>query len=335
VIWLETRTEADAAKRRKAMWGTVWTEEETEEGLAIVGRVNGEGLDEGDEFWADAIKRERDDPVARLAMAKRHLPLPAAFREGAIALRAIIRSKRKAKERFEDELGDLHGLAAIASLGVYDELDATPFAEIEKLDLSPSALGWEQLALLGKSDHKWMVEVWGERQGHTTGRALYPNVCGNKPSLRRSEADEAVRPVQRSTERRQGPAAPRGRTYTLGLTGESFGDRQSEIRRCREGEPVGLIREPDNRYDGNAIRCESVRGNDIGMIARDNASWLAPKMDRGDAVTAVIREICTQPGKAHKGVVIDCHLNGGDSDARPVEPPVVTKRGFFARLFGL
>ena len=49
-------------------------------------------------FWADKIKEFRGEPVKRLAMALENLPLPAAFREAAIALRALIRAKRKAKE---------------------------------------------------------------------------------------------------------------------------------------------------------------------------------------------------------------------------------------------
>lgn len=38
-------------------------------------------------FWADEIRKEKDDPDERLAMALRNLPLPAAFREAAKALR--------------------------------------------------------------------------------------------------------------------------------------------------------------------------------------------------------------------------------------------------------
>lgn len=334
VIWLETRTEAEAAKRREAMWGIVWSDEETEEGSALVGRVNGEGLEEGEQFWADAIKDVRDDPARRLEMAKRHLPLPAAFREGAIALRSIIRAKRKAKEPFDNELRALHRLAAIASLGVYDELDATPFAKIDALDLSPDVLGWEQLALLGTSDHKWMVEAWGAPQRHATGRALYPEVFGTKRRLPRSVGEQAVRPLQRDSKEPRQQEQLRGRTYTLGLAGESFGNRQSEICGCREGEVVRLVREPGNRYDPNAIRCESSRGADIGMIARENAEWLAPKMDRGDVVTATIREICSQPGKPHKGVVIDCHLNGGGTSSLVTSTPQVVPRGFWSKLLG-
>lgn len=173
MIWLETRTRADAEKRRAAMWGTVLSE--TPDG-GLVGRVKGEGLYEGDRFWADAIKDTYDEPARRLAMAKRNLPLPAAFREAAIALRAIIRAKRKTGAPFPAELAELHKLAAIASLAPYDPLDITPFAEIEKLDLTPANIGWDELPLLNKTDRQWMAEIWPAPKRHSTGESLYPEV---------------------------------------------------------------------------------------------------------------------------------------------------------------
>jgi hypothetical protein len=49
--------------------------------------VRGEGLSENGEFWGDAIRRLKDNAQERLNMAKRHLPLPGAFWQAAIALR--------------------------------------------------------------------------------------------------------------------------------------------------------------------------------------------------------------------------------------------------------
>jgi hypothetical protein len=70
------------------------------------------------------------------------------------------------------------------------------------------------------------------------------------------------------------------------------------------------------------------------MISSENASWLAPKMDRGDVVTATIREICSQPGRPYMGVVIDCHLNGGDISSPAESSPQVAQRGFWSKLLG-
>jgi hypothetical protein len=313
------------------MWGLV-----TQEGPEgeLTSRAGGEGLYEGGVFWADAIKEMRDDPEKRLSFAKRHLPLPAAFREAAIALRSIIRTRRKSKSPVESQLSELHFLAAIASLGVYDDLDATAYTKVTALDLTPSSLGWDELPLLTASDRKWMTEAWSPPVQHTTAYAAYPDFFGVGSKTHQYHLEQSARASEPKAERpfqpRQTRAPqPSGSTYTLGLAGESFGDRQSEIRRCREGDEVRLVREPSNPHDPSAIRCETTRGKAIGMISRDNASWLAGRMDRGDHVRALIREICGQPGTSNKGVVIDCLLNGGDS--RTPEP---RKKGFFARLFG-
>jgi hypothetical protein len=48
-------------------------------------------------------------------MASRHLPLPAAWREMAVALRTKIRKARKEKISYENLLRELHHLAAMSS----------------------------------------------------------------------------------------------------------------------------------------------------------------------------------------------------------------------------
>jgi hypothetical protein len=189
LIWLETRNQADADRRRMAMWGTVVSE--TPEG-GLHGQVNGEGLYEGGRFWADAIKDTYDDPGRRLAMAKRNLPLPAAFREAAIALRAIIRAKRKLGEPFEAELLELHQLAAIASLAPYDPLDITPYAKIAELDLSPTRIGWDALLLLNKTDRALMADVWRAPGQHVSGEAIYPQVRRHGEQAVRRHNDEML-----------------------------------------------------------------------------------------------------------------------------------------------
>jgi hypothetical protein len=173
MLWTETSSQEQANERYGRMWGTVFTT--TEDGWQ--GKVGGEGLYEGEQFWADAIKDARADPATRLAMGKKHLPLSAAFREAAIALRAIIRAKRKEGQAVEAELSELHRLAAIASLANYDALEITCFATIDALDLSPKAVGWDELPLLNKTDAKLMAETWPAPGKHTTGGRLYPRIA--------------------------------------------------------------------------------------------------------------------------------------------------------------
>src|ERR1019366_1649406 len=111
-LWIETRTPAEARQLQERMWGIELRE--TAGGAEY--RVRGEGLSENSEFWADAISKLKDNPHERLNMAKRHLPLPGAFRDAAISLRAIIRQNRKQKTDCLSALEELYRLAAIWSL---------------------------------------------------------------------------------------------------------------------------------------------------------------------------------------------------------------------------
>ncbi len=96
----------------RAMWGLELREKS---GGAENYRVRGEGLYENGEFWGDAFRRLKDNAQERLNMAKRHLPLPGAFWQAAIALRDIIRQVRKQKTDYLSALEELYRLAAIES----------------------------------------------------------------------------------------------------------------------------------------------------------------------------------------------------------------------------
>ena len=179
MLWIETRTPEEAKQLQERMWGI--EEHESDSGVQL--RVRGEGLSEAGEFWADAIRKLKDDPHQRLNMAMRHLPLPAAFREAAISLRAIIRRHRKHKTDCEPALQELYRLAAIWSFFVpyaprlqgsgYDVLARVPFSEFESMSLTWESLGYEKLELLTKTDCRWMVEAWGEPQSHTMAHQKY------------------------------------------------------------------------------------------------------------------------------------------------------------------
>jgi hypothetical protein len=80
MTWINTDTNEDASNSSIQFW----------ESLRIA--LKNEG------FWADKIKELRGEPTKRLKMALDNLPLPAAFREGAVATRALIREKRKQKK---------------------------------------------------------------------------------------------------------------------------------------------------------------------------------------------------------------------------------------------
>lgn len=138
------------------------------------------------EFWADKIKHLRGEPTERLRLAIENLPLPAAFREAAIATRALIRERRKLKAPYEDQLTLLYWLAAIDSFFVpyseklqtpgYNIVEAVPGSVLKSLPFTYAELGYKKLGLLNKTDTKWLVEAWFEPRAHSTLHVLHHDV---------------------------------------------------------------------------------------------------------------------------------------------------------------
>ncbi|MCK4347711.1 MAG: hypothetical protein KAW47_03760 [Thermoplasmatales archaeon] len=141
---------------------------------------------EAGEFWADRIKKLRGEPVKRLKLALENLPLPASFREAAIATRALIREKRKAKNNYDEELALLYWLAAINSFSIpystvlqepgYNVIESLPGEKLKSLPFSYHELGYEKLELLKKTDIKWLIELWGEPTAHITLHEMHIDV---------------------------------------------------------------------------------------------------------------------------------------------------------------
>lgn len=158
--WINTIRDDDARKRIGEYWNLMRSDQH-----------------EG-KFWADQIKEYKEEPEKRLSLALNNLPLPAAFREAAIAIRAIIRSKRKVNEDFEDELTLLYWLAAIRSFMLdyaprleepgYNVIESIPAKRMRSLNYDYSELGYNKLSLLNKTDVKWLTKAWGEPTTHRT-----------------------------------------------------------------------------------------------------------------------------------------------------------------------
>ncbi|MDD2901557.1 MAG: hypothetical protein PHU44_03915 [Syntrophales bacterium] len=166
--WINTKTDAEALSRSRSFW----------EALA-------NDLDVGN-FWADRIKEYKAEPKKRLEEALDNLPLPAAFRQAAVALRGLIREKRQKKANFEEELSFLYWLAAIDSFSIpyseklkepgYNIFESIPGERIRKLRFTYDQLGYKQLRLLNGTDIKWFVESWGEPSIHTTLHEIHKPV---------------------------------------------------------------------------------------------------------------------------------------------------------------
>ncbi|MBK1666641.1 hypothetical protein CKO28_01105 [Rhodovibrio sodomensis] len=166
--WAETATDAEAERQGQAFWRQLRTD--VQQGT----------------FWADEIKQLHGDPPARLEKAMQNLPLPAAFREAAVALRAMIRTKRKNGEDWDQELGLLYWLAAIDSFRLdrserlnqpgFNVMSSIPARRLFELPFDYDTLGYRHLTLLKKTDVKWLRERFGEPRNHTTLNALHPEV---------------------------------------------------------------------------------------------------------------------------------------------------------------
>jgi hypothetical protein len=163
--WLDTETKEEVARFQVEFW-------QDHKDAAASG-----------EFWADRIVLLREEPGKRLVLALDNLPLPAAFREAAVAVRTLIRAKRKLSVGFVDELTLLYWLAAVSSFSVpYSEVlnepgnnvfAAIPGKRINGLHFTYSELGYEHLSLLGKTDVKWIEEAWGTPDSHTTLHTMH------------------------------------------------------------------------------------------------------------------------------------------------------------------
>jgi len=171
--WFDTKTESESKSHTSDFW------------KALRNDMDANDLYAG-QFWADKIKKYKGEPLKRLNTALENLPFPAAFREAAVAIRALIKEKRKNKEDFEEELTLLYWLAAVRSFIVdyapkleepgFNVIASIPVKRIKSLSFTYSELGYKKLELLNKTDCKWLIETWGEPQNHSTLNDLHKNV---------------------------------------------------------------------------------------------------------------------------------------------------------------
>ncbi|MGO7446471.1 hypothetical protein ACC668_17465 [Rhizobium ruizarguesonis] len=189
--WVDTKTDEEARALDRATWD--FSTREEPDGT-IISQAPGPASENG-EFWSHALDRIKDDPDQRYAMARRHLPLPAAWREMAVALRTKIRSARKTRTEYQDLLQELHHLAAMSSYAGYGIIQRVPYARLAALDLSYDRTGFERLDLLGVTDGKWMRELWGEPSGHSTAAELYEDMLA--ADLARLDADRKREDAER------------------------------------------------------------------------------------------------------------------------------------------
>ena len=138
-------------------------------------------------FWVDDIEQLEVNPTKRLLLARKYLPLPAAFREAVTALRAMILSRARHGADGEDLLSQLYVTAAQANFllatpnvpGVgsrYEVASSIPKTVWQRLPMPYAAIGYRHLRLLTHTDCDWLVVAWGEPDRHSTARAHHQAV---------------------------------------------------------------------------------------------------------------------------------------------------------------
>ena len=111
--------------------------------------------------------------------------------------------------------------------------------------------------------------------------------------------------------------------YVIGVTyaNADGSSRQEIIGNCRKGDELILLREPNNPYDMNAVKVCTLRKqgflsrllrrkpvlSQLGYLSEYVASRIAPLMDEGVYVQAVVNEIeqSEKVETGHSGTVIE------------------------------
>ncbi|SEJ02690.1 HIRAN domain-containing protein [Sphingomonas sp. OV641] len=104
---------------------------------------------------------------------------------------------------------------------------------------------------------------------------------------------------------------------------EDGSSRQEELARCVPGEPIKLVREPDNPHDPAAVAVRSARGIKIGYLRRDRARWIGSKIDRGYDVRGIVERIkgASLPNST-LGLVMRLNMDGEDPALGPIKPDI-------------
>jgi len=100
--------------------------------------------------------------------------------------------------------------------------------------------------------------------------------------------------------------------YRVNVSGETH--YQAAIREVRVGQPVLLMREPDNPHDARAVSIWSTQGRRIGYVAR--GSFLHDVLEEGQAVDLTVDGLHRK--KSTLAVVLMAELNPEDEVGSPV-----------------
>lgn len=138
-------------------------------------------------FWIDDMTPYESAPQRRLSLARRYMPVPAAFQEAAAALRAMIRDPSLQASEGERLLKELYRTAAqesflLSPIGLpdvgspYNVAASVPREVWEGLPMPYREIGYRGLPLLTMEDRDWLRVAWGEPDRHLSGREYHAAV---------------------------------------------------------------------------------------------------------------------------------------------------------------
>ena len=93
--------------------------------------------------------------------------------------------------------------------------------------------------------------------------------------------------------------------YHTKVAGVTFEGRQDIIKGLRSGTDIMFERDPENKYDPNAVKVLA-EGKHIGFLPR--GSWVAKEMDNGKCFKAYISQITGGGSGMSYGVNVDFEI---------------------------
>lgn len=236
-----------------------WQEEQSLQDVAMRDQNR---PDTGFLSWSSYIKKHKDDPIKRYEVAQEFLPWPLGFKESVLALRAIIREKKKADIDYEPELLALYKLAVWDSFcpkysdrvgeNGFKVFDALPGGKVTSLEIDYQKVGYSQLKLLTKTDIKMLVALYGEPKQHSTLNELY-----TQQWIEAEDSYLAV--VESEQEQTKGTKPPSQRNLKrAGLSSASGIDLMSVNKRIKKwtSSQPSKQKQRDNQYDVQTIKAK-------------------------------------------------------------------------------
>lgn len=90
------------------------------------------------------------------------------------------------------------------------------------------------------------------------------------------------------------------------VAGTSYIEDETIIDELKQGDKLSLVREPDNRFDGNAILVLDPKKRKLGYIPEKDNIVFTRLMDAGKYLTATVKDI--YPGSSFRKINIGIYL---------------------------